>query len=131
MHTQTGPHRKISVLVVDDEEDLLYMVCRAIAFHGMEAKGITSDTELFSSLEEEHFDIILMDICVELADGRELTRQIKSDKRFSHIPVLLYSARHNVDDPKTDCGADGFLPKPFDVSSLISRLQELTASPAT
>lgn len=114
-----------SILVVDDDSELLFLVTQIMAFHNMEVKGITYGEEVLSSLEAEHFDIILMDIFIGTQDGRQLTRQIKTDSRFADIPILLYSA--GIIDEKSirECGADGFVSKPFDMDYLVSRLNEL------
>lgn len=115
------------ILIVDDDPDLLFIVSQMIAFHEMTVKSISRGEEVIPSLENEHFDAVLMDIFIETYDGRALTRQLKDDPRFSHIPVLLYSAGVIEQSSIDNSGADGFIKKPFEMNELISRLQGLVS----
>lgn len=117
--------RHISVLVVDDAKDLLQLVCDVLKFSGMKPKGITSGKDLFTSLEQDSFDIILMDIMIGGLDGRQLTKQIKADLRYSSLPVLLYSVGPFNEGLYDDSGADGYLAKPFDMEELVSSIRQL------
>ncbi len=117
--------RNISVLVIDDAKDLLQLVCDVLKFSGMKPKGITNGMDLFTSLEQDVFDIILMDIMIGGLDGRQLTKQLKVDLRYSSLPVLLYSVGPFNEGLYDDSGADGYLAKPFDMEELVSSIQQL------
>jgi len=117
--------RKPTVLIVDDDRDLLDLVCQIIEFSDMSAKGISDGTEVPDTLASGHFDVVLMDIYIGSQDGREITGLIKADPKLSHIPVLLYSAGHIDEKLIIACGADGFLRKPFDMTELIEKLNRV------
>ncbi|MBK9335047.1 MAG: response regulator [Lewinellaceae bacterium] len=74
-------------------------------------------------------DLILSDVMMPGADGLELTRRIKSHALTNHIPVVLLSARADIEDRLSgrQQGADAYLGKPFDEQELVFTLQNLYA----
>lgn len=118
---------KTTVLIIDDDRDLLDLVCQIIEFSDMNAKGISDGAEVLNTLASGHFDVVLMDIYIGSYDGRDIVKLIKADSELSHIPVLLYSAGHIDEDMITAAGADGFLKKPFDMTDLITQINRVTA----
>ena len=69
-------------------------------------------------------DIIILDIMLPEMDGLELTKILRKDFNYSHIPILLLTARNSVEDRIAcyDAGADGYISKPFDVKLLQARI---------
>ncbi len=113
------------VLIVDDDEDLLEVVCLIVASSNMSPKCILRGAEVFPCLEAEPFDLILMDIYLNDKDGRELARQLKQDARYSHIPIILYSAGNITRESIEQSLANDFLKKPFDMPVLIDRIRKM------
>jgi signal transduction histidine kinase/ligand-binding sensor domain-containing protein/DNA-binding response OmpR family regulator len=72
-------------------------------------------------------DIIISDVMMPELDGFELCKQIKTDIRFSHIPVILLTAKATTEDHIAGfhIGADEYIYKPFDDELLISRIDNL------
>lgn len=118
----------IKVLLVDDDIDLLEMVCLMLQTSHLNAYCISKGKEVFPSLENDSPDIIVMDIFLGDSDGRDLCLQIKNKEKYSTLPVLLYSAGHIADSTLVECRADAFLQKPFDMMTLISRIKALTTA---
>jgi DNA-binding response OmpR family regulator len=114
----------LKVLVVDDDQDLLEMVTLVLRTHGMEVFGVNNHADFFTVLDQYRPDLIVLDIYLQEADGRELCRKVKEMDSFSKIPVLLYSAGHISAASIEACQADGFLQKPFDISNLLKRIHE-------
>jgi DNA-binding response OmpR family regulator/nitrogen-specific signal transduction histidine kinase len=75
-------------------------------------------------------DIIVSDVMMPVMDGFEMCRNIKSDEKTSHIPVILLTAK--VEDESRvegyEMGADGFIPKPFQMAHLQARMRNLIES---
>lgn len=91
--------------------------------------NICDSSEMFTSLlEKEEYDIILMDISIKGSkNGLELTKELKGNPVYSHIPVLCYTAHAFNRDRNNalNAGCDGYVSKPSDVRTLLSSLFEL------
>lgn len=114
----------LKVLVVDDDKDLLEMVMLVLRVHGMNVFGVNDHQQFFHVLEDFRPDLVVLDIYLQEADGRELCRQMKTIGAFRGTPVLLYSAGHISAASIEECQANGFLQKPFDISILLKRIRE-------
>lgn len=116
----------IKVLVVDDDGDLLEMVSIMLRASDMEVQTLSNGENLFASIDEGQPHIILMDIYLGDYDGRVLCKKIKSQIKYAMLPVLLYSAGNINATSVTEAGADGFLQKPFDMKTLVSRIRNMS-----
>ena len=110
---------------MDDDEDLLEMLTMVFRARGdTEIKGFARGSLLLESLAIEKPDMVLMDIYLGDSDGRNLCRKLKNSHEYSAIPVILYSAGNISKSSIVDSLADDFVHKPFDLSSLFSRIQQ-------
>ena len=116
--------KMLKVLVVDDDIDLLEMVTLVLRTQGMDVFSLNDHVDFFSVLSNYRPDLVVLDIYLGEADGRELCRQLKKSKEFSDTPVLLYSAGHISSSSIDECLANDFLQKPFDISMLLKRIRQ-------
>lgn len=111
------------VLVVDDNEDLLYFIRTSLksSYHIIEARNGEDALRL---VQKEHPDFIISDIMMPIMDGLELVKKLKADPTLAHIPLLLLTAKATKRDTVKGLqqGADDYLTKPFDSSELIARI---------
>lgn len=112
------------VLVVDDDLDLLEMVTLVLRTHGLEVYSLNDQADFFPILSNFRPDLVVLDIYLGEADGRDLCRQLKKTEEFSSTPVLLYSAGYISSSSIEDCLANDFLQKPFDISMLMKRIRQ-------
>ena len=115
------------VLIVEDEEHLA-----AGLKLNLEAEGFAAEVEENGQVALERltsgsngFDVILLDVMLPGLDGFEVVRRLREAGNF--VPVMLLTARSHTDDVLRgfEAGADDYLPKPFDLSVLLARLQGL------
>jgi two-component system response regulator MprA len=115
-----------SLLVVDDDENLLRMLRRGLAFAGSTVRmAADGETGLRLALEEEP-DLIVLDVMLpEPLDGLEVARRLRAGG--SSVPVLMLTAREQLADKMAGfaSGADDYLPKPFAFEELLARVAAL------
>lgn len=114
-----------SVLVVDDDPDILDMVSLVLTTYDLQVNCINSGAALMQAIEKNKPDIVLMDIYLGDADGRDLCNSLKTSAEFAHIPVILYSAGHITNSSVKESKADDFLSKPFDNIQLVKKIRSL------
>ncbi len=115
------------VLIVDDDKDLLEMVNMALQEQGFNVSTLTEGKLFFNEVESFNPDVILLDIFLADADGRNLCQQLKSDPALQHIPVALYSAGHISHTSIAESRANIFITKPFDIVQLGEKLRNMFA----
>jgi len=121
--------KNITVLVVDDNPDfLLYLNGKLKSNYRVLVAE--NGEKAFATLEEGQIDLVISDVMMPVMDGMELCKRIKEDLRFSHIPVILLTAKTGVqsqiDGLKT--GADEYISKPFSPEYLMARIDNLIDS---
>jgi signal transduction histidine kinase/ligand-binding sensor domain-containing protein/DNA-binding response OmpR family regulator len=115
-----------SVLVVEDNEEILQLVYRLLSkeYHVFTA---TNGKEAILILEHEKIDIIVSDIIMPEMDGVELCKYLKNNIEYSHIPIILLTAKTEEKDRADayESGADAFISKPFNLNVLHARIKNL------
>ncbi len=115
------------VLVVEDEAHLAQGLCFNLQAEGYSAEvvgdGETATDRLLG--KKENFDAIVLDIMLPGKDGFSVVSELRAARNY--VPVLMLTARSRPEDVLKGfaAGADDYLPKPFDLSILLARLQGL------
>jgi DNA-binding response OmpR family regulator len=115
------------VLVVEDEAHLAQGLCFNLQAEGYSAEvvgdGEAATTRLIE--KKENFDAIVLDIMLPGKDGFSVVSELRAARNY--VPVLMLTARSRPEDVLKGfaAGADDYLPKPFDLSILLARLQGL------
>jgi signal transduction histidine kinase len=115
------------VLVVDDEEKNLKLLCALLAHEGLEVAAAPSGEAALASVEARLPDLILLDVMMPGMNGFDVCRRFKQQPRTQMIPVLMVTALKEKEDRvrALEAGADDFLSKPIDATELIVRVQSL------
>lgn len=106
--------KKLRIIVADDEEDVLLLVGRVLAREGFEVQISPNAENIMDLIHDNPPDMILLDIRMNGVDGGEICKRLKTDSSTSKIPVVLFSANHDIEKIALDCGADDCMVKPFD-----------------
>ena len=119
----------IKVLLVDDDPDLLAQADAAMASLSGEFLCVTAGNgeEALEMVEKDPPDIVISDISMPHMDGLTLCRKLKRNIFFNRIPIILLTARANVDDRINgfEAGADDYLVKPIDFRELAARIRAI------
>lgn len=112
------------ILIIDDDADLSMIITDMLESKGFEVKSAVSSEKGFDVLSQGSFDLILLDINLPDSDGFDVCRQLRE---VSNVPVIFASARTSETDRITgfDIGGDDYLPKPYSMKELLSRINAL------
>ncbi len=117
-----------AVLVLDDSMTVRMDLTEALEQAGMRVIGASTIAEARELLETEPIALALLDVVLPDGDGTELLAWLRSDPRFSEMPVLMLSSEADVKDRVRGLkiGASDYLGKPYDTASVIARVRQLT-----
>jgi len=118
------------VLIVDDEENQRKTLAIGLRLEGFEVVSAGSGEEALRVLADKTVDVAMVDLMLPGMSGLDLTRQIR--RMFPAVRVFLSSAYHLSarQMERADCGAAGFVPKPYQLSELSSWLRGKAATSA-
>src|SRR6476620_4013863 len=103
----------VRVLIVDDDVDLLEVVCLMAANYGLNPTCVSSGAAALETLKGQKFSLLLMDVFLGDYDGRNIARELKESTDYKDIPILLYSAGQVDSSSIEESKAEGFIQKPF------------------
>jgi DNA-binding response OmpR family regulator len=101
------------ILVVDDDVDLLNIMQLMLIRSGYEVRSLNNGKAVIAILKQDCPDLVILDINLGDADGRQICKDVKSMECFQFLPILLYSAEDRLKIDIADCHADAFVNKPF------------------
>lgn len=112
------------ILIADDDAGIVDSISMILEMVGY-AVTYTYNGATVSAAALNDTDLILLDIWMSGHDGREICKQLKSNSQTKDIPVLMISASRDVKQSALDAGADDFLEKPFEMDTLITKVDQL------
>ena len=107
------------ILVVDDDLDILTLVKMTLDIHGFDAAVLSRWENIDIAVKNIEPDLILLDVSLNGADGREICKKLKSQKTTQHIPVILFSANIDMETTIGDCHAQAFILKPYELNNFL------------
>jgi DNA-binding response OmpR family regulator len=116
----------MKILIVEDEPKVVSFLRQGLEELGFETRAALDGNEGKELIEQEPFDLYLLDILLPYIDGMELCRMIK--KRYSRAPVIMITALGSLQDKLNgfDAGADDYIVKPFEFKELVARIKVLS-----
>ncbi len=114
------------ILIVEDNLDMVSFIRNSLS-NEYDVDTALDATEALSLLEENNYDIIISDIMMPGIDGISFVKKLKSDIIYSHVPVILLSAKteNAIKIEGLLSGADVFIEKPFSISYLKAQISSL------
>ncbi|RYF86307.1 MAG: response regulator transcription factor [Chitinophagaceae bacterium] len=116
---------KPSVLLVEDEENLHESLKLNLELEGYQVTSAFDGIQAMKAVQNEYFDLIIMDVMIPEVDGFSVTQNIRLTN--TEVPILILSAKDSSADRVTGLkkGADDYLTKPFNLEELLLRVDKL------
>lgn len=112
--------KKKRILVVDDEPGILRFVNTSLGLAGFDVITTGSGQEALQFAETQNPDMILLDILMQPLTGFAVLERLR---KFSQVPVIVFTAQRDIADQAIKQGADGFIMKPFVPDELIKKIR--------
>ena len=117
--------KKYSILLVEDEDNLHDALKLNLELEGYEVSGVFDGASALRIVQQEYFDLIILDVMLPEIDGISVCETIRLNNK--EIPILILSAKNSSADRVLGLkkGADDYLTKPFNLEELLLRVQKL------
>jgi len=112
----------IKILVIDDDPDVRTVMNILMKKNGYEVDTASHRAEALEKLRDFRPSIVLLDVLLSGADGREICRAIKDDPGTAHTHIIMFSAHPGAADNIGSYGADDFITKPINSNMLLEKL---------
>ena len=112
------------IMIIDDNEDIVTMIKLMLEMKGFSVIVKMNINGLEDLIRETMPNLIIMDMLLSSADGRNICKSFKNNKMLASIPLLMISAHPNAKEECLNAGADMFLAKPFDVKDFFTTVEK-------
>ncbi|MBU4076334.1 MAG: response regulator [Euryarchaeota archaeon] len=114
------------VLIVEDDDINMILIFEILNAYGIMVDGAENGKEAIKKIENEIYDLILMDIELPGMDGIETTRIIKTRPEYKDVPVIALTAYAMKGDRERflKAGLDDYIPKPIHVDDFMERMKK-------
>lgn len=115
------------IYLVEDDDSIRELVSYTLNSQGLPAEGFALPEDFWAAMERQRPDLVLLDIMLPGQDGLSILRQLRADQRTRRLPVIMLTAKASEYDTVLglDSGADDYVPKPFRMMELLSRINAL------
>jgi len=110
------------VLIIEDEAEILSFLKPELIHEGYDVDTASDGRSGLEKIENENFDIVLLDLMLPGLNGIEVCRRAR---KTTNVPIIMITARDQIIDKVTglDNGADDYLTKPFSIEELLARMR--------
>ena len=115
------------IYIVEDDDNIRELLIYTLQTQGMEAEGFALPSEFWKAMEKKMPNLLLLDIMLPQEDGLSILKKIRMSSRTKKLPVIMLTAKGSEYDTVLglDSGADDYIPKPFRMMELLSRIRAL------
>ena len=114
------------ILIVDDDEMVLMAVNELLCQEGYEVHAVSSGKEALHELDQDGYDLLMLDVIMPEMDGFELCRQIRKRENYKETPIIFLTAKSRDEDRAQgqEVGANLFLSKPISPNKLLEIISD-------
>lgn len=118
-----------NILIVDDNDQIIILL-KSLLSEKYNIYAASNGIDGLKIIEDEKIDLVVCDVLMPEMDGLTFCRKIKDNIQSSHIPVILLTAKAEIEDriEGLQMGADSYIPKPFHPEHLFIRIEKLIKS---
>lgn len=115
------------IYFVEDDASIRELVLYTLNNAGLQAEGFERPSAFWAAVEQVRPTLILLDIMLPEEDGLSILRKLRADRATRALPVMMLTAKGTEYDTvlALDAGADDYVPKPFRMMELLSRIRAL------
>lgn len=115
------------IYLVEDDDSIRELVLYTLHTTGFEAEGFRNAADFWQALEKELPQLVLLDIMLLDEDGLHILKRLRAGAETADLPVMMLTAKSSEYDRVVglDSGADDYMPKPFGMMELVSRVRAL------
>lgn len=115
------------IYLVEDDDSIRELVLYTLHTTGFEAEGFRNAANFWQALEKELPQLVLLDIMLPDEDGLHILKRLRAGAETADLPVMMLTAKSSEYDRVVglDSGADDYMPKPFGMMELVSRVRAL------
>lgn len=131
IETNTPTNREsqptLKVLVIDDEENIIELIKLGLKYEGFQVESASDGPEGLAAAQRIDPNVIILDLVLPGMDGLEVCRQLRINPTTRDIPILMLTAKDEVQDRVTglETGADDYLAKPFSFEEFVARIRAI------
>ena len=116
---------KRKILVVDDTEEILHGINEYLLMEGFDVSMARNGKEALSKISIVNPDLMITDLVMNEMTGFELLAELKKNKSYAAMKILVFSARPLDDTEKTELGADFYVLKPANPEVILEHVKKL------
>ena len=115
------------IYLVEDDDSIRELVLYTLHTTGFEAEGFQNAADFWQALEKELPQLVLLEIMLPDEDGLHILKRLRAGAETADLPVMMLTAKSSEYDRVVglDSGADDYMPKPFGMMELVSRVRAL------
>ena len=115
------------IYLVEDDESIRELVIYTLQTTGLTAKGFSCAKDFWNAMKQEYPSLVLLDIMLPDEDGLTILKKLRDNGPTRRLPVIMLTAKGTEYDKVVglDSGADDYIPKPFGMMELVSRVRAL------
>ncbi|WP_424192906.1 response regulator [Ampullimonas aquatilis] len=112
------------VLIVDDDQAIRELLSSYLQNYQIDAQAVADGTAMWQALEQQVFDLIILDLMLPGEDGLSLCRQLR---QRNNLPIIMLTARGEATDKIVglELGADDYIVKPFEPREIVARINTI------
>jgi CheY-like chemotaxis protein len=119
----------IKVLIIEDNDDNRGILRQQLEYLGYEVVEASTSTEGLDQMKKENPDLVIVDVMLAGADGREVARKIRMEPKTKDVPILASTVLFQREDVRSclDAGCNDVLSKPFTLQQLKEKLDKISS----